>query len=191
MVEKEPGDYKTEVHFIGQVVYGTHFETTAGLFCEIHLEYGETWRELPDKQEQSIQTQTAYPSPEGLHVFAHPLDLHFATDSIYGWPQLVFRVWRLDEVGRIDLMSYGVCALPCTSGVFSLEVPTWRPLGKWYEETMAFFVGGPPRLLNQDILTADVSKRSQIKTISSGTLHLDLEVLLRNFGVHWTNSYKD
>lgn len=41
MAYREPGDYKTEVHFIGQIVSGTNFDTESGLFCEIHVEYGE------------------------------------------------------------------------------------------------------------------------------------------------------
>ncbi|CAG9313760.1 unnamed protein product [Blepharisma stoltei] len=185
---KEPGDYKTEVHFIGQIVAGTQFDTSAGLFCEIHLEYGDQWRELPNRSEQGIQTQTSYPSVDELIVWAHPIDLHFSTNSIFGWPKFIIRVWRLDDVGRIDLLSYGVTALPCSPGYFKLECPTWRPIGTWQDEAMAFFIGGPPRLMNQDALTKEVGLRQTLKTVSSGSVIIEIEVMLRNFDVHWARS---
>ena len=184
----EAGDYKTEVHFIGQIYGGSEFDTNIGLFCEAHLDYGEAWRELPMKLETSIQTHTAYPDADEYYVWNHPLDVHFSTDSIFGWPKLELRVWRLDNVGRMDLLSYGLAALPCSPGFFELECPTWRPIGSWQEEALAFFVGGPPRLLTQDALNKQIDKRKELKTVSSGVVHLQLEVLLKNFDVHWAGS---
>ena len=35
MEERHPGDYKTEVHFIGQIEGGTDFDTDIGLFSEL------------------------------------------------------------------------------------------------------------------------------------------------------------
>ena len=35
-------------------------------------------------------------------IWAHPFDLHFGSDSIFGWPRLKLHVWRLDNNGKID-----------------------------------------------------------------------------------------
>lgn len=189
MADLKPGDLKTEVHFIGQIVGASDFQMNTGLFCEAHLEYGEYWRELPGPIEGSIQTQTAYPDTDDFVVWAHPLDLHFATDSIFGWPKLQLRIWRLDDVGRIDLISYAITSLPCGAGYYEIICPTWRPLGSWQDEAMAFFVGGPPRLTTEDALSKDLEKRPIIKTVSSGTVHIQLEVILRNFEKHATRGH--
>ena len=67
-VDKLPGDYKTEVHYIGQIVEGHDFETDIGLHCEIQLEYGENWMELPQPSNAPIQTHTSYPGDDGIHI---------------------------------------------------------------------------------------------------------------------------
>jgi len=186
MANPMPGDLKTEVHFIGQIVGAGGFDLPdSGLFCEAQLEYGEHWQELPNKLEHSIQTQTSYPNPEDFVVWAHSIDFHFATESIFGWPKMLFRVWRLDLVGRIDLIAYGVASLPSSAGYFEVQCPTWRPLGKWHEETMAFFVGGPPRLTSQDVLTKNAGDRAKVASVAGGVVHLQLEVILRNFDNHF------
>jgi B9 domain-containing protein 2 len=95
---------------------------------------------------------------------------------------MIVRVWRLDEVGRIDLISYGVCSMPTSAGYFKLQCPTWRPLGDWSSEAFSFFVGNPPRINVHDAITK--GKRNLMKTVASGTVHFELEVLLRNFDSH-------
>lgn len=53
----KPGDFKTEVHFIGQIVGASGFNmATSGLFCEIQTEAGEYWEEKPNPSESNIQT---------------------------------------------------------------------------------------------------------------------------------------
>jgi hypothetical protein len=49
-------------------------------------------------------------------------------------------------MGKIDNIAYGVVSLPNTTGSFELEVPTWRPMSGWSEESYNFFLGGPPKL---------------------------------------------
>lgn len=186
--DKRAGDHKTEVHYIGQIVEGSGFDEGIGIQCEVQLEYGEAWMELPQASDTPIQTQTSYAGNDENHVWCHPVDLHFASDSIFGSPKFLIRVWRLDDMGRIDLFSYGVCNLPCTTGLFTLDCPTWRPIGNWRDEAMAFFVGGPPKLTNEDALNKNLDLRKKIKTVSSGTVHIELEVLIKNFDKHWTLS---
>ena len=187
-IDKLPGDYKTEVHYIGQIISGVGFDTDIGLYCEVQLEYGKSWMELPQSSDSPIQTQTSYPGHDDIYIWCHPIDLHFASDSIFGSPKLIIRVWRLDDLGRIDLFSYGISSLPCTTGNFKLDCPTWRPIGNWRDEAMSFFVGGPSRLTNEDALNKNLSLRNKIKTVSSGTILIEIDVLLKNFDKHWANS---
>ena len=63
-------------------------------------------------------------------IWAHPFDLHFGCDSIFGWPRLKLHVWRLDNYGKIDngkmtlikkgiiLVANGVINLPNKAGYF-------------------------------------------------------------------------
>ena len=187
-IDKLPGDYKTEVHYIGQIVSGSEFDTDIGLYCEVQLEYNESWMELPQCSDEPIQTHTSYPGKNQIYIWSHPIDLHFASESIFDSPKMLIRVWRLDNLGRIDLFSYGICSLPCSSGSFRLECPTWRPIGNWRDEAMSFFVGGPSRLTNEDALNKNLGLRKKIKTVSSGTVVINLEILLKNFDKHWTIS---
>ena len=53
---------------------------------------------------------------------------------------------------------------------------------------MAFFIGGPPRLTSEDALNKNLGLRKKIKTVSSGKIFIEIEVLLKNFDKHWTIS---
>lgn len=55
---------------------------------------------------------------------------------------------------------------------------------------MAFFVGGTPRLTNQDPLSKDIVQRGLLKTVSSGTVQVEAYVILRNFSRHFASEGK-
>jgi B9 domain-containing protein 2 len=67
--------------------------------------------------EDSSQTQYAS-SDDGIQVWNHPIDVHFASASIQGWPRMVVQVWELDEFGRSILSGYGFVHLPTNPGEF-------------------------------------------------------------------------
>ena len=142
------GDFVPEIFFIGQVVGGSDFNVSQdGIFVEAYLNYGEDWTQIEDDSLSGpIQTHTAYSDEEGFFVFAHPFEYHFACRSAQGWPKLSVKVWRLDDMGKIDNISYGVMNLPNQTGHFNLEIPTWRPMRGWTEESYNFYLGGPPKL---------------------------------------------
>lgn len=48
---------------------------------------------------------------------------------------------------------------------------------------IAFFLGGGPHL-KEDSLVYNVTDRQRLRTISAGTVHLRLGVILRNFEKH-------
>ena len=93
-----------------------------------------------------MQTHTSYADEEGFFVFAHPFEYHFKCNSAHGWPKLSLKIWRVDDMGKIDNISYGVVNLPNATGSYTLDVPTWRPMRGWTGESYNFFLGGPPKL---------------------------------------------
>ena len=173
------GDYAPEVYFIGQIEMGTDFDVASGLFLEAFVKYGPHWQPL--SQISSVQTHTAYRDEDGAFVWAHPFDIAFKSGSIYGWPKFLLRTWRLDPYGKIDTISYGVVSLPNEVGSFDVECPTWRPMGGWKDESYSFYLGGPPKLLNLDPLSRDLSTRQELSTMSSGTVHIHCEVIMKAF----------
>ena len=173
-------DYKPEIFFIGQIVGGSDFPTEVdGLFVEATLKYGENWK-MFDKV-QTLQTHTSYCDDEGFFVFAHPFDFHFICESVQGWPKLNLKVWRLDQYGKIDNIAYGVVNLPNETGSFEIECPTWRPMSGWREESYSYYLGGPPKLLNSDPIVRDLNQRRFLTSMSSGTVHIHCEVLMKAF----------
>lgn len=78
-----------------------------------YLEWGRAWSFL--EGEDSSQTQYAS-SDDGVQVFNHPIDVHFASASIQGWPRMVVQAWELDEFGRSILAGYGFVHMPTNPG---------------------------------------------------------------------------
>ena len=72
-------------------------------------------------------------------------------------PKFQLKVWRLDQYGKLDTIAYAAVNLPNETGSFDLEVPTWRPMTGWREESYNFYLGGPPKLLNADPIVKDLS----------------------------------
>jgi len=71
--------------------------------------------------------------------------------------------------------------LPNETGSFNLEVPTWRPMTGWREESYNFYLGGPPKLVNTDTIVKDLSQRSTLTSMSSGTVVIHCEVMMKGF----------
>jgi Ciliary basal body-associated, B9 protein len=99
----------------------------------------------------------------------------------YDRPKLNLKVWRLDQYGKLDNIAYGVINLPNETGSFELECPTWRPMSGWREESYSYYLGGPPKLLNSDPIVRDLNQRRFLTSMSSGTVHIHCEVLMKAF----------
>ena len=177
------GDFVPEIFFIGQIVGGTDFSVSSdGLFVEAYLNYGEDWtHHKEDYISGPIQTHTCYADEQGFFVFAHPFEYHFQCKSAQGWPKLSIKVWRLDDMGKIDNIAYGVVNLPNQTGHFELDVPTWRPMRGWTEESYNFYLGGPPKLQNSDPVVKNLEQRRYLTSMSSGTIHVACDVLMKGF----------
>jgi len=44
-----------------------------------------------------------------MAVWSFPLDLHYSTSTIHGWPKFQCEVWSHDSYGRNSLAGYGFC----------------------------------------------------------------------------------
>ena len=79
----------------------------------------------------------------------------------------------------MDNIAYGVVNLPNETGAFDLECPTWRPMTSWSEEPYNFYLGGPPKLGNTNVIVKDLKQRQYLTTMSSGTVIIHCEVLMK------------
>ena len=117
-----------------------------------------------------------------MQVFNHPIDVHFATASMQGWPRIVMQVWELDEYGRSILSGYGFTHLPTNPGYHELEVRCWRPSGSLREELQSFFLGTSSCLVDEKVIFGKAwEARQNLTTISSGIVKINVHVLLRFF----------
>ena len=68
------------------------------------------------------------------------------------------------------------------SGYHELEVHCWRPSGTLKQELESFFLGTSSCLVDETIIFGKSwEKRSQLITVSGGTVKLTVNVLLRFF----------
>ena len=92
------------------------------LFCS-----GENWRVLEGAAEG--QTQLDTPEIGSVSTWNHPLDVHFATRGLQGWPQIQLQIYHLDSYSRTNLVGYASASLPTRPGIHYIDAPAWRPLG--------------------------------------------------------------
>ncbi|EHB02537.1 B9 domain-containing protein 2 [Heterocephalus glaber] len=139
---------------------------------------GAAWKLLSGVREG--QTQVDTPQVGDMAYWSHPIDLHFATKGLQGWPRLHLQVWSQDSFGRCQLEGYGFCHVPSSPGTHQLDCSTWRPLGSWREQLARAFVGGGPQLLHADTIYSGAD-RYRLHTAAGGTVRLELSLLLRHF----------
>ncbi|XP_065176797.1 B9 domain-containing protein 2-like isoform X1 [Sycon ciliatum] len=166
-----------EVHVIGELVGATGF-SASGLFCKWTVSHGSSWRLLEGCAEG--QTQVDAPQDTSCFYWSHPLDLHFACKAIQGWPKIQVEVWSQGLFGQCELSGYGFCHLPTTPGSHQLQCVTWKPRGTARDQLSSFFLGGAAQLKDEGTVV-NAAQRCQLHTVSSGTVQINVSVLLRNF----------
>ena len=177
-------DFKTEVHFLGQIVGASNIEEDEGIFCDINFEAGNgtDWGILSPNS--SIQTQTAYKSYGNSVIFSHPFDIAYGCNSIFGWPKIICRVWKFNDTSKIDLMAYGVTTLPNTTGYHEIEFNTWILQGSISTEILGFYLGTKPKMNTSDPICYNLSGREELLTKPGPVIHVACDVLLKNFYFH-------
>lgn len=166
-----------EVHVIGQLTSGHGF-THRRLACRWQLSFGDHWQAIEGATEGLTQLDS--PQIGSTAFFSHPIDVHFITSGLQGWPKFEIEVWQQDAYRRSAPCAYGVAHLPSTPGHHKIEITTWRPIGSSSEEVSFFFTGGGLRLESTSILS-ESQERFRLQTESSGTITFDLFIITRNF----------
>lgn len=57
-IDYKAADFKTEVHFLGQIIGASDVMEDEGISCEVFFEAGQNWKLL--SQISTFQTQTGY-----------------------------------------------------------------------------------------------------------------------------------
>lgn len=94
-------------------------------FCSIFLDSG--WKIINGNSEG--QTQECCDPYSKVSVWDHPVDLHFATQTLQGCPKILLQVYCRDDFNRILFLSYGVSSIPLKPGFHSILCHTWKPIG--------------------------------------------------------------
>ena len=102
-----------ELHVIGEVTGASGFPSHS-LYCKWSVHVEGSWSLLAGLKEG--QTQVDNPENIDYAVWSHPIDLHFATKGLKGWPKLHFEVWHQDNFGRNEIYGYGFCHVPTSPG---------------------------------------------------------------------------
>ncbi|KAA6376809.1 MAG: putative transforming growth factor beta-1 precursor [Streblomastix strix] len=163
-----------ELFVVGEVLGASGFNGN-NLVCKYAVAFGENWR--LSEGEASGQTQTDYPKG-GMAIWSHPIDLHFTTRSVLGWPKLALQVFRIDQYGNYDLEGYGYVQIPISPGMYNLKCVTWKPTGTLKEEFAESFMGITPRLRDESLVVSSEDRR-QLRTRSSGIIYVNLSLIER------------
>eukprot|EP00792_Barthelona_sp_PAP020_P012567 TRINITY_DN7288_c0_g1_i1.p1 TRINITY_DN7288_c0_g1~~TRINITY_DN7288_c0_g1_i1.p1 ORF type:complete len:188 (+),score=41.04 TRINITY_DN7288_c0_g1_i1:27-566(+) len=166
-----------EVHFLGRILNCFGFEGS-GFWARYSIHMGEQWQCISGVIQG--QTHIDFPIVGNNAIWSHPIDWHFSTSSLKGWPRIFIQVFQRDIYGRDDLCGYGVSFLPSEPGNYELEIQCWQPVGTLSQRIQAFFVGGAPQLEDDSFAFTD-SSRFQLESQTTGIVHIDINMIARNF----------
>mmetsp|Transcript_28035 Transcript_28035/g.72120 ORF Transcript_28035/g.72120 Transcript_28035/m.72120 type:complete len:178 (+) Transcript_28035:349-882(+) len=169
-----------EVHVVGQLLGASGFGEKT-VFCKWGFAAGTSW-ELVEGLDDG-QTQVNGAEEGDMAVWAHPIDVHYVSRGLTGWPKLYFQVWEQDQFGRNDICGYGFCHVPAAPGMFTLDCPTWAPQGTAGDRFSAYFIGGAPRLKVEEVIFT-AGDRFRLQTAATGVVHVELNVVTKDFERH-------
>jgi len=166
-----------EVHIIGQIASASGFSKSS-LFCKWGLQTGGAWKVLAGLKEG--QTQVDCPGVGEEAYFSHPIDIHYATRGLQGWPKLWLQVYHQDSFGRNELVGYGFTHIPSSPGSHSIEIVTWRPSGSLGDTISQHFLGGGHTLKNTELVSSS-QERYRLTCRAAGSVRANVHIILRNF----------
>jgi B9 domain-containing protein 2 len=123
-------------------------------------------------------------------VWNHPLDLHYYSRSLQGWPQIVFHAYTLNDFGAKQIIGYGMANIPNISGRHTLTIPMWRPIGPHTAEMKALFLSSSTTLADLDSINKiEKAKedRCHLWTEGVGDVAVDIDVVMRGWDQYFLN----
>eukprot|EP01064_Diplonema_japonicum_P021372 TRINITY_DN30903_c0_g1_i1.p1 TRINITY_DN30903_c0_g1~~TRINITY_DN30903_c0_g1_i1.p1 ORF type:complete len:193 (+),score=26.64 TRINITY_DN30903_c0_g1_i1:22-579(+) len=174
-----------ELHIIGQLSHAKSFNKD-NLFVLWEIVTGSHWEHIEGAEEGQTHILSGDDDEVGA-VFAHPIDIHFRTQNIQGWPKLVVHVWHQDGYGRKDFVAYGMAYLPCYTSGFSneeIEIQTWTPVDTSSVSCLArlreFLLGGTPQLRDVDVVHR-MENRFTLSSRPAGQIYFQLSLISQHF----------
>ncbi|XP_063358398.1 B9 domain-containing protein 2-like isoform X2 [Cydia amplana] len=168
-----------ELHILGQLHGASEFQTRSSLFCRYSFQSGPNWTVISGCSEG--QTVSAKPDHENKVIWTQPLDIHYITKGIQGWPKLVLQVSCLDSLNRSWIVGYSCCSLAAVPGYHTIKVPCWAPAAtNLSDRVKQYFLGGSHQLLQTDLINLGLD-RYKLHTESKGNIFLQIDIILRNF----------
>ncbi|KAI5641473.1 ciliary basal body-associated, b9 protein domain-containing protein [Phthorimaea operculella] len=168
-----------ELHILGQLQGVSHFPESSSLFCRFSFQSGPNWTVVSGCPEG--QTVSGKPDYKNCVVWSHPIDIHYVTRGIQGWPKLALQVSCLDSLGRTWVVGYCCCSLPTVPGHHIIEAPCWAPAATTLTDKLRqYFLGGSHQLIQTDIVNLGTD-RYKLNTKSKGNIKLEVDIVLRNF----------
>uniref|UniRef100_A0A8C0BRW3 B9 domain-containing protein 2 n=1 Tax=Buteo japonicus TaxID=224669 RepID=A0A8C0BRW3_9AVES len=164
-----------EVHVIGQLVGARGFPQRR-LFCTLGLHTGGVWKLLSGLG--SGQTQVDDPQADDVAYRCRPLDVHFATKGLQGWPKL----HQAADWGAVRCWVTVFATYRPPPGATRPASPATRG-GPGRNSCASVWCGwGGPQLRNPEAVATGAADRFRLCTEATSTVHLQLGVLLRHFG---------
>lgn len=168
-----------EVHLIGQIVEARDFDDRS-LFCKWSINAGSCWKVLEGFREGQTQL-VSHSESEASHSWSHPIDVHYLTRGLQGWPRLEFQVWGVDWLGKCNISAYGFMSVPTKPGFHELTCSTWRPVGDLRRRIIDYITGYRMHLTDPSDIISNGLNRHVIQSMSMGTIRVQLTVVLRDF----------
>lgn len=140
---------------------------------------GSLWKVIEGQSEG--QTATDRSRFDNKSVFAHPIDVHFATRGIQGWPKLTVELLSVNSLKQFYPVGFGFTYVPAKPGFHKLKIATWRiaPLTALDSIKEKFFSGGFT-IVKKDLILSG-TERYKISTISSGVVEVELSLVFKHF----------
>eukprot|EP01062_Namystynia_karyoxenos_P011715 TRINITY_DN14209_c0_g1_i1.p1 TRINITY_DN14209_c0_g1~~TRINITY_DN14209_c0_g1_i1.p1 ORF type:complete len:213 (+),score=50.80 TRINITY_DN14209_c0_g1_i1:88-639(+) len=170
-----------ELYLIGQLSHASDFNMS-DIFVLWEIVTGAHWEHVEGAEQGQTHVLRA---ENGIGaVFAHPIDVHYRTRNIQGWPRLVVHVWRQDQWGRKDFVAYGMAWVPCsTAGATEQEitVQTWQPQPPTCLDRLRSAVLGGATQLREPSMVWRSDSRYRLSTVGFGQVHFRLSVIAQHF----------
>lgn len=179
-----------EVHLIGQVLEASGFDEKS-LFARWTLQTTSHWTVLEGlKQGQTHLSDMSVISNQSdnvetisnRYIWSHPIDIHYVTKGLSGWPKFEFQVWGVDWLGKANISSYGFLNVPMNPGYHELICYTWRPVGDIRRRFIDYITGHRMHIVDTSDPIINGLQRHAIQAQSMGQIRIELNVIMKDFG---------